>query len=261
MNNELMLDVQQIIVIQGSVEFSEYENIFHQAQKLAEQIEKVEVTEENLKESKKLLATVNKRVKELEEKRISVKKVMLEPYNLFEEQVKNIVTVVKNADVEVRQQIKRLEEIERNEKEEVLENIFYKRKRMYSLGDLIEFEDFIKSKHLNKTVSIESVEKEMIDFLEKTEKDYQVILSLDEPEKIVSVYICCFDLANAISHVQQQRQREEQIKASGTIKLQPTENQIAYLVNVQVYNQKELKLLEMILQQNGFEFTTDKVVL
>ena len=261
MNNDLLLDVQQIIVIQGSVEFNEYENIFHQAQELAEQLEKVEVNEENLKESKKLLAAINKRVKELEEKRISVKKVMLEPYQLFEDQVKNIVAVVKNADNEVRQQIKRLEEIERNEKEEILENIFYKRKKMYSLGDLIEFEDFLLPGHLNKTVSIEAVEKEMINFLEKTEKDYQVILSLDEPEKIVSVYICCFDLGQAINYVQEQRQREEQIKASGAIKKQPTENQIAYLVNVQVYNQKELKLLEMLLQENDFEFNTDKVVL
>jgi hypothetical protein len=256
MDNELMLDVQQIVVVQGSVEFSEYENIFQQAQKLAEQIEKVEVNEENLKESKKLLAAINKRVKELEEKRISVKKVMLEPYQLFEDQVKNIVAVVKNADLEVRQQIRRLEEIERNEKEEQLENIFYKRKKMYSLGDLIEFDDFLLPRHLNKTVSIESVEKEMIDFLEKTEKDYQVILGLDEPEKIVSVYILTFDLGQAISQVQEQRQREEYIEASGTIKKVGPEK-ITY--QFWIYEEKDFKLLEMFMQQNNIKYDVDQL--
>ena len=47
------------------------------------QIKAVEVNEENIKESKKLLAAVNKRLKELEDKRISVKKMMLEPYQLL----------------------------------------------------------------------------------------------------------------------------------------------------------------------------------
>jgi|SRR4051794_1585191 hypothetical protein len=256
MDNELLLDVQQIVVVQGSVEFSEYESIFQQAQKLAEQIEKVEVNEENLKESKKLLAAINKRVKELEEKRINVKKVMLEPYQLFEDQVKNIVAVVKNADNEVRQQIRRLEEIERNEKEELLENIFYKRKKMYSLGDLIEFDDFLLPRHLNKTVSIESVEKEMIDFLEKTEKDYQVILSLDEPEKIVSVYILTFDLGQAISHVTEQRQREEYIEASGTIKkVDPKET----VFQIMVYEEKDFKLLQLFMDQNKIKYDTDQL--
>jgi hypothetical protein len=251
MENELLLDVQQIVVIQGSVEFNEYENIFQQAQELAEQLEKVEVNEENLKESKKLLAAINKRVKELEDKRINVKKAMLEPYQLFEEQVKNIVAVVKNADNVVRQQIKDLEQFERNEKEELLENIFYKRKKMYSLGDLIEFNDFLLPRHLNKTVSIESVEKEMIDFLEKTEKDYNVILSLDEPEKIVSVYILTFDLGQAISHVKEQRQREEYIEASGTIKkVEPTET----IFQIMIYDEKDFKLLELFMEQNKIKY-------
>ena len=61
-----------------------------QALQLAENLQSVEVNEDNLKQSKKLLAAVNRRKKELDDERIRIKKVMLEPYQEFEEQVKEI---------------------------------------------------------------------------------------------------------------------------------------------------------------------------
>lgn len=167
MENELTIDTQHIEVIQGSIDFKYYEIIKQQAVNLANEIAAVEVTEENIKQSKKLLATVNKRLKELEDKRISIKKMMLEPYATFEEQVKEIVAIVKNADQEVRNQVKHLEEIDRIVKKEAIEYLFMKRKVLYSLGSLIQFEEFLQSKHLNKSTTMESVEKDMIAFLKK----------------------------------------------------------------------------------------------
>ena len=67
--NEIKLDVDQIVITPGSIVFNEYKAIKNQAQKLADQIVKVEVNDENLKQSKKLLAAVNKRLTELEEKK------------------------------------------------------------------------------------------------------------------------------------------------------------------------------------------------
>src|SRR4051794_7228445 len=116
MENELVVDIEKIVVKQGSIQFNDYENVKQQAIKLAEEIKTVEVTEDNIKQSKKLLAAVNKRLKELDDKRISIKKVMLEPYQLFEEQVKEIAAIVKDADQDVREQVKYLEEFERLEK-------------------------------------------------------------------------------------------------------------------------------------------------
>ena len=103
MENELLkVDIEGIQIVQGLVNFNDYQRIKKEAEALAEQIKTVEVNEENVKASKKLLAVVNKRLKELEDTRIGIKKSMLEPYQLFEEQVKEIVGIVKEADAEVR---------------------------------------------------------------------------------------------------------------------------------------------------------------
>ena len=184
MKNELMLNLQQIEVIQGSIAFHDYEAIKQQALKLADFIKTVEVNEDNLKESKKLLAAVNKRKKELEDERIKIKKMMLEPYQGFESQVKDIVAIVDEANDVVRQQVKQLEEIERFHKETKLKAIFEKRKKMYTLSHLLKFEHFFQAKHLNKTISIEAVENEMIDFLEpmcKFFKNSNVPFALFQP--------------------------------------------------------------------------------
>jgi hypothetical protein len=261
MENELVVDIEKIVVKQGSIQFNDYENVKQQAIKLAEEIKTVEVTEDNIKQSKKLLAAVNKRLKELDDKRISIKKVMLEPYQLFEEQVKEIAAIVKDADQDVREQVKYLEEFERLEKSDEIEEIFEKRKQHYSFRDLVHFYQFLKPQHLNKSTSIAAVEKEIIEFLENIEADIKATFNMVHGDEILSAYFKSFNLGLAITQVSKEIAHREQIQASEVIKKQPTEDKIAFLVTVQIYSQKELKLLEMILQENDFEFITDKVVL
>jgi hypothetical protein len=256
---ELAINEQQIIVQQGSVIFNDFERIKQQAIRLAALIKTVEVDEENLKQSKKLLASVNNRVKLLEEKRIEIKKTMLQPYQEFEAQVKEIVGIVKEADDVVRQQVRQLEEEERAIKAEILEDRFKKRIVHYSFRDLFNFKDFLQPKHLNKTTQIDAVEAEMIQFLERITKDLKVIEAMPSAEALLSAYIESKDLAAAIAQVQREEAKRKQIEASAALKKQPTEDKIAYLVSAKCYSQKEMKLCEMILQQNGFEFTTDKV--
>ena len=261
-NDQMTTAIQQIQVIQGSVVFGGYDELRRQATDLANNIRTVEVTEDNVKISKKLLASVNKRLKELEDKRISIKKTMLEPYQEFEEQVKDIVGIVKDADGFVRDQVNELERIEREEKGAILKDLFDKRKQAYSFGDLLDFvRDFFKAKHLNKTTTIDSVEKEMVVFLEQIEKDTKVIEKMDKSNDLFYAYMETFDLADAMTRVQKDTERKEQIEQVKK-KQKPTNNQtekIGFLVSVQVRNKKELTLIEMILQEHGFEYTTDKV--
>jgi hypothetical protein len=254
---ELMINEQQIVVLKGSVIFNDFERIRQQAIQLAKQISTIDVNEENIKQSKKLLAAVNNRIKLLEDKRIEIKKEMLQPYHEFEAQVKEIVGIVKEADDVVRQQVRQLEEAEREEKETVLASKFYDRLKHYSFRDLFDFKDFLKPRHLNKTASIDAVEIEMVEFLERITKDIKVIEAMDNSTAILRAYLEAKDLGAAIAQVQREEAKKKQIEASAALK-KPTEK-IAYLVSVKCMNQKELKLLEILLQQNGFEFTTDKV--
>lgn len=252
MENELKLDAQQIVVIQGSIEFNEFDHIKMQAVALSDQIKAVEVNEENIKESKKLLAAVNKRLKELEDKRISVKKTMLEPYQAFEDQVKEIVNIVKEADAAVRDQVKYLEEFSRLEKEAAIENIFNKRKQQYKLfsAEVPNFQDFLQAKHLNKTTSIAAVETEMITWLEKIKQDLEVIQTLHNGNEVLSVYIGLYDLARAISLVNVQEQARQAAEASGV--LNKTAAKKAWVIVI--YEEKDLTLLKLFMDNNEIKF-------
>lgn len=264
MENELMKEdqiskaIQQIQVVQGSVVFGAFHDLKRQAIELAEQISNLEVNEENLKMSKKLLAEVNKRVKQLEDERIAIKNTMLEPYKAFEDQVKEITGIVKEADAIVRNQVKAMEEREREEKEMVLWELWHRRIKQYSFGDIVPFVDFAQARHLNKSTSIESVEKEMIQFLEKVNNDLQVINQLnDDVNDHINAYLNTYDLGQAMIIVKENKARKEQINKA--VKKAPAPEKIGWLVSIQVHNQKELKLLEMLLEEHQFDYTTEKV--
>jgi Protein of unknown function (DUF1351) len=251
-NELLVLNMEQIIVRQGNVIFKEFENLKQQALDLAEDIKTLEVIDENVKQSKKLLATVNKRVKELEDRRIKIKKLMLEPYQTFEDQVKEIVGIVKEADIFVREQVKFLEEREREEKYITLKTIFDKRSGLYTLGDFLSVDDFLKPKHLNKTTSIDSTEKEMIAFLEKTETDMEVIKKLQYINEHVSAYLTTFDLAQAMTRVTQEKDRESRIEAS-----QKVQKNAMKIKTFTVYDEKDFLLVEMYMNNNKIKFNVE----
>lgn len=243
------LVLQQIIVQQGSVVFSDFERIKLEAIELAEKINLVEVDDENIKQSKKMIAAVNNKIKELEARRITIKKAMLEPYNQFEAQVKEIVGIVKEAEEVVRQQVKQLEEMDRQQKQNELQQIFESRIRHYSFKNLFGFSDFLKPKHLNKTQSIEATEKEMVDFFKRLATDLKVIESLPNAEATLSAYIDTKDLAVAMTLIAQQEQRKRQIESSQALNRNKQQEFV-----FAVFNDKDAKLIQLLMQQEKIQF-------
>lgn len=258
MSTELMLfDESQIVVKQGVVEFKGFEKLKQEALRLSEQIEQVEVTDENIQGSKKMLAAVNKRVKEIENRRIAIKKEMLAPYDEFEKQVKEIVSIVKTADGVVRQQVKDLEERERMVKETKLAEIFVKRIRQYDSLDAFNFQHFIKPQHLNKSTSLISVENEMVEWLEKKESDMKVILSLPNSHDVLMEYLDTKDLSIAINIVNEREERKKQLEQVAPVKKAVEKVGQAFVITLT--DEKDLLLVEMFMQQNNINYKTEKV--
>ncbi|WP_251033560.1 DUF1351 domain-containing protein [Bacillus sp. ISL-75] len=258
MENELMeLKLEQIIVQQGNIIFTNFENLKSQAAELASHIANVEVTDENIKESKKMLAAVNKVVKELEGRRIKIKNLMLEPYQAFEEDVKEIVGIVKEADEIVRNQVRSFEEDQRDQKYKKLHDIFMKRIVHYSFRDLFSLNDFIHPSHLNKSMSIEAVENEMVEFLEKISRDLKAIEVMPDAEAVLSHYTEVKDVAAAITLHSQQEARKRQIEASKAIK--KNEERIAYLVTASITEEKELALVKLFFDQHQIKYGVDYI--
>lgn len=255
--NDLSINISQIVVKPGQVLFNDFETVKNQALTLSEYIAQVEVTEENVQTSKKMLAAVNNRIKEMEDRRIAIKKEILEPYNVFEKQVKEIVNIVKEADGTVRSQVKSLEEKEREQKQETIREIFEKRIKQYEFGELFGFDSFISSKHLNKSTSINSVEMEMVKWLEKIETDLNVINTLPNRDKILAEYLDTKDVSIAIRIVNEYEERMKKIaqQAKPVVK-EPSKTTFT----VTLFDEKDLLLVEMFMQQHNIKNKIDKVV-
>lgn len=253
MENELILNMEQIIVTQGTIEFTEYENVKQQALKLAAHIEKVEVNDENLKQSKKLLAAVNKRVKDLEDRRITIKKILLQPYQDFEMKVKEIVNIVGEADAIVRNQVRQMEEAERERKQKDLEFLFDVRKQMYKYSDLIQFEQFLQPQYLNKSFSINKVEDEMIQFLEKISNDIAAIESMEDAQAVLSLYFETFNLSAAIAQVNKIKERKRQIEGLKEVEFINVSKKFYFTV----FDEKDLLVVEMFMQNNNIKYQVE----
>ncbi|MBJ6141287.1 DUF1351 domain-containing protein [Staphylococcus aureus] len=239
-----------VVTTQGSVVFEEYDELLSQAQNLAEHVKTVEVDEENIKEAKDLMAQMNKRVKSIEDTRKQVKKLLLEPYNSFESQVKTIKSVIDNAVSHIRIQERELVEREREEKKQAIVRIFDKRIQHYDFEKVLGLADFLKPQHLNKSYSMTKVEKDLVDWLEKSKRDLEVIYQSEDTEDLIIEYQNTQDLSMAFDIVNKRKERKKQVEQA---KQQPKNNLHVFIIN----NDKDAQLAKLLLEQNNIEFTQE----
>lgn len=234
-------------VVQGSVVFQDYEKLMKEATQVAEFVRSIVVTDDNVKDVKKVLANVNKSVKMLNDRRIAIKKEILEPYEVFAEQVKEIESVVLNADKQVRNKVRELEEKEREEKDEELLSIWNKRIPAYQYAKVMNYEDWRTPQHLNKTLTMKKAEEDMVQWLEKTEKELSILYTMENKEDLVQAYKEVLDMATAIEVV---KDREEMKKAQRELLEDVKEDE--YLISIK--GEQTLKLVEMLLKEYKIEY-------
>ena len=238
-------------VSQGTINFTAYNELKDQAIQVAKIIRATEVNEESIKGAKKMLAQANKSVKELEDRRIFIKRQMLEPYQEFETQVKEIVGIVKDADNEIRGKVRELEQLERDNKESDIRNIWDLRIRPYKdVTKLLSFEDFLEPKHLNKSESITKIEEQMTTWLQDRQNDIDSIQAISQnPIEVLEEYKNCIDVGQAILTVDRRnRNKEELNKAYGSMKNKRE------VTTFHIEDPTEAKLAELLLKQNNITY-------
>lgn len=249
MKEIVLNEMNGITVEPGKIQFPEYHRLKKEAQQLADYLETVEVTEETVKANKKLLAAVNKAVKKLEDERISIKKQMLTPYDRFESEVKEIVETVKNADTIVRAQVRTMEERAREEKRLVIIELFNKRIGAYDFRNLFTAEDFIEPQHLNKSVSMNQIEAEMVEWMARIERETEVIRSLPHPDEVLTEFRDTKDLALAAQKVEERYKKLEMTQKA----IQPEPSARPFYC-YKLFNPKDAKLIEMFMKENEIKY-------
>lgn len=254
---ELTIDIGELTVVQGSIIFPSYEIIKSQATNLANHLRQVEVNQENLQQSKQLLAAVNKEVRKLHDERIKIKRTVLEPYDEFETQIKEITTIVKDSDDLIRNQVRELEEQERQAKKEHIHFIFNKRMKQYDFGELMNFDKFIKPTHLNKSTSMTKIEAEMVQWLTKTETDLDLIKSMDYSFEIIGEYQRTQDVASSIKSVNDRHKaiQEMERKAETVTSVSPQQSKPKKpIILIELNDEKDARLVEMFMKQERIEY-------
>lgn len=210
--NELSVKVNVGV---GTIDFNLQELKDNLAQEM-KVYENLVVTEDTVKDSKKDLAMLRKASKELNDRKIAVKKEFLAPYTAFESEVKDAIAIIEKPISLIDAQIKQFEEEQKIAKKKHLEEVF--QDQVGELGEYITFSEVFKDSWLNATAK----DKDAIDEIQiakmKVEGELQAIKSLAseiEPE-LLSHYKRTHSLAECIqrntNYLETKRLAEERVR-------------------------------------------------
>lgn len=244
-----------VTLVKPKINFADFDTLKQEAIEISEKIENINLTEENIKEVKKILAKTNKSIKELNDRRILIKKEVLKPYSKFEEQIKEIENIVKSSDERIRNHVKELEERERNHKKESIKEIWDKRIKLYDLAKIFEFKDWIESKHLNKSETMKKVEQDMVSFLEETERNLNVLIKMDYSDELIDYYKQTKDVGLSIQMLKDEKERIEKQKKI-TRKLEVGKEK-KYVFIVQ--GDKDRRLVKLMLEEANINFKMEEI--
>lgn len=186
---------------------------------ITEQYRGLAYTEAQLQEAKADRAKLNAMKNDISARRIQVKKALLEPYEKFEAEVKEVVSLIDEPIAMIDEQIVAYEERTKEEKRQTLEKFFTENKG--SLPEQITFERIFNPQWLNKRSSLTSCKNDIKKLIDDISADLAAIhSSLDER---YSVYAEEFylkremNLSHALAeanHIQEMdRKAEEERKA------------------------------------------------
>ena len=212
---------------------------------ITEQYRGLAYTEAQLQEAKADRAKLNAMKNDISARRIQVKKALLEPYNKFEAEVKEVVALIDEPIAMIDEQIVAYEERTKEEKRQTLEKFFTENRG--NLPELITFERIFNPQWLNKRSSMTSCKNDIKKLIEDISADLAAIRSsLDER---YSVYAEEFylkremNLSHALAeanHIQEMdRKAEEERKAKEQAQKEREEAQKRAKVEAEEKKQRE----------------------
>lgn len=175
--------------------------------------ENVVYTEDNMKQAKADRAELNKLTKAIEERRKMVKKIINEPYGIFETELKEILALIQEPVGIIDRQVKAFEDQQKDEKKKSIRKAYDE-----VIGDLAEvlpFEKVFDSRYLNQTYKLATAQADVKEKVEKVRTDLETIDSLESKFKLNAkdVYIKTLDISKALAENKRLSDLEEKLEA------------------------------------------------
>lgn len=210
MNYTNQPDSTEIRIENGLIRFDGYQMYKQRAEEARDFLMTLDVSPESEQECKRTVATARKISEQLNQEKIRLKKVVLEPYTAFENQVKEIIGIITEGENVARDKLKAIGDQRREEKKEEIRKIWEARHMSFECGQYLTFEHFLTDQHLNKTVSIGEVEKDMVRFLMDKSADIHYLSQKPLKDEYIEEYTRCMNALKAMETVDR---RHEVMKA------------------------------------------------
>lgn len=192
--------------------------------------ENVVYTADTIKQAKSDRAELNKLIKAIEDKRKEVKKQLLEPYEEFEAELKELLALIKKPTEMIDKQVKEYEQQQKDFKKSQLKTQFDRDPLAKELSGTVKFEDVFEDRYLNVSVALASAWHDISEKLKKIQSEIDMINRKDSLHRhsVMSVYIKSqFDIVKALEHeaqlVEMSKQEEERKAREAELKAREEE--------------------------------------
>ena len=167
------------------IQFLGYDKTLEDVKRLVAEMEQQEVTEENIQTSKKLIASINKQIKELDKERLAVKREIMTPYDELNEKIQLLKSELNKGVTHINVQIKEITVKEQEERKLQIKTLFKKYQKSYNAPQWLTFDKFIaKNPTLitNKATSNKKIRESVVSYFETFKQDYE-LLKTQYPDK------------------------------------------------------------------------------
>lgn len=175
--------------------------------------ENVVYTEDNMKQAKADRAELNNLVKAIEERRKKVKKIINEPYDVFEAELKEVLALIQEPVSIIDKQVKAFEDQQKEEKKAKIREAYDE--VIGDLAQVLPFEKVFDGRYLNQTYKLITAQTNIKAKVERVRTDLETIDSLDSKYKLNAkdVYIKTFDLSKALAENKRLSDLEAKLEA------------------------------------------------
>lgn len=183
------------------------------------------ITEDSIKDAEKKRAEINALKKSLDAERIRCKKSYLVPYDEFEKQIKEILSIIDKPIIAMDTQFKAFEKQKQDEK--WIEISSYYDANIKELAGLVLLEKIVNPKWKNAGEKLSSITEEMGKTITKIRNDLGIIHAFKSPHgtQLKDTYLKTFDMSSALAEKTRLEEQDKKLEEMEKIQEQAKSQQ------------------------------------
>ena len=190
-----------------------FEDLKRYALEKAQEYKSIAYTEDDVKAMKSDRADINRFINAIEDERTKKKKEYMAPYTAFEDQVKEVLQPLREAEALIAKGLKEIDDRWKEERKQKVREIY--NKVIGDLAEIVPFESVLCESQFKKSVSLKAIEESFTNLFDRVHSDLTEIEAL--PEKYQASALRAYkaggrDLSAALAEVRRIQQDEAVIE-------------------------------------------------